>query len=815
MAENGRPPSLFWGRRHWAAASARWGHAVRQTLGALCALALLATESEATPLDPDEARIVRLSGYEFDTRQGDPELPGVLRASQGDVWLVQLMAPIREQVKEGLRRVGVELYDYVPNNAFICRVPAGREEIVLKTGAAVWVGRYHPAYKISTRLLGVSGRLEVRVLGFPWASGPELVAALREVGMDVADWAADPLNVTVRGVIEAQSITRVAGLQHVYYLEEWIRPTLQNHQAQWVMQTNAYPNRRLWDVGLKGQGQVLSTSDSGILTTHDMFRDPDVPIADWGDYPTHRKIVAYIQGNANATFGDGPSPYWHGTYTGGSACGDDSYVGGTQPYDGMALLCRNYFVDLGDSTGGFYGPTSMWWMFNQGYFGNEGGRAFIHSMSWISGTDGAYTGSDRAADNWMWYHRDGALFVSAGNDAAVCTGSPGNAKSIVTVGACKNGYGSSLYCTWCSHGPTQDGRIKPDILAPGEFVWSSEGPGNATYHAGGGTSISCPILASTAAQVRQYFTDGWYPTGTPVPGNAVHPSGALLKAVVLNGGDEQFSGYTVPSNYIGWGRTCLDSVLYLAGDARGLGVVDDTTGVQTGHVRSHQYDVQAGDKLEVTLAWTDYRASVGANPCIVNDLDLEVQAPNGCIYKGNVYAAGQSQVGGSYDRLNTVEGVHLYDAPAGTYTVRVTAYDVPVGPQPYALVVTGGLDNAAPGRIADLTVEAVGADLVLAWSDPGDNVGVVDYRVYRSPQAHFSPTGIPVATVPAPAVTWTDVGIVGEPGLNFFYVVRARDAAGNEGASSNCVGEFDYGTTPGLTTGTAFAPETTGDHGVP
>jgi hypothetical protein len=774
----------------------------------LCALVLLVARIGAARLDPDEARVIKLGPYEFDTRRGEPELPGALRATRGHTWLLQLAAPIRAESREVLRAGGVEFYDYVPNNTFICRVPAGREEVARGMGDTVWMGRYHPAYKISTRLVGVTGPVEVHVLGFPWTDGPGLVAALQALDMEVEDWAVDPLNVIVSGVIEGDRIPEVARLGGIYYVEEWIRAVLQNHQAQWVMQTKTYPNRRFWDVGLKGQGQVLSTSDSGILTTHDMFRDPTIPITGWGDYPTHRKIIAYIQGHPNATFGDGPSPYWHGTYTGGSACGDDSYVGGTQPYDGMALLCKNYFVDMGDSTGAFWGTTSMWWMFNQAYFGNGGGRAFIHSMSWISGTDGAYTGSDRAADNWMWYHRDGALFVAAGNDAAVCTGSPGNAKSIVTVAACKNGYGSGIYCTWCSHGPTQDGRIKPDILAPGDFVWSSEGPGNETYHAGGGTSISCPIVASTAVQVRQYFTEGWYPTGTPVSGNGIQPSAALIKAIVLNGGDEGFSGYTVPSYYIGWGRTCLDSVLYLAGDSRGLRVVDDTVGVQTGEMRSYQFDIQGGDKLEVTLAWTDYRASVGANPTIVNDLDLEVRAPGGSVYKGNVYAAGQSQVGGSYDRLNTVEGVHLYDAPAGTYVVRVSGYDVPVGPQPYAVVVTGGLDNEPPGTIGDLAIDADGADLVLTWSDPGDNVGVVGYRVYRSQQAHFQPTGIPCATVWAPTTTWTDPGAAGNPNVNFFYTVRARDEAGNEGSPSNYVGEFDYsvGTQPATPRGVDAPP---------
>jgi hypothetical protein len=381
----------------------------------------------------------------------------------------------------------------------------------------------------------------------------------------------------------------------------------------------------------------------------------------------------------------------------------------------------------------------------------------------------------------------------------VRTGSPGNAKSIVTVAACKNGYGAHLYCTWCSHGPTADGRYKPDILAPGEFVWSSEGPGNSTYTAGGGTSISAPIIASCATQARQYLTDGWYPTGVSSGGSGFDPSAALLKAILLNGGDEDMTGYAVPSNYIGWGRTCLDSVLYLPGDARGLRIVDDTVGVATGEIRCYSYEVQAGDKLEATLVWSDDKGSVttpATTPKIVNDLDLEVQAPGGSLYKGNVYSGGQSTTGGSYDRLNTVECVHVYDAPAGTYTFRVTGYAVPVSPQPFALVVTGGLDNQRPNPIEDLSIAAAGGGVVLGWSDPGDNVGVVDYRIYRSDQAHFSPTGIPVATVGAPATTWTDVGATGDPSINWFYNVRARDAAGNEGAPSNHVGEVDY-PTPG------------------
>jgi hypothetical protein len=765
---------------------------------ALLCLVVAFVPAGADRLDPWESRLIRIGPYEFDTRQGEPSLPTALSAETGELWLIQLEAPVREEIKDGLRAVGVEFYDYIPNNTFICRVTSGREAMARGSAGVVWMGRYHPAYKLSTTLDGVTGAVEISVLGFPWQDGPEFVRDLQRLGMRVEEWAANPLTVTVRGSADAEAVPQIAGHQGVYFVGKWFRVRLHNHQAQWVMQTWQSNNRRLWDLGLDGEGQVGSTSDSGIFMEHNMFRDPAVAVPDTGDYPTHRKVIAYKLGRQQADFGDCAAGWWHGTHTAGSMCGDDSYCGGTQPYDGMAILAKNYFIDLGTDTGGFNGPPDMWIMFDCGYYGNAGGRAFVHSLSWGGDTEGQYSGDDRACDMYIWCHRDCFLVTSAGNNPPnVKTGSPANAKDILSVGASKNGTFAYQFCPWSAHGPTQDGRYKPDVLAPGEVIWSSEGPGCGTYEWENGTSMSSPIVAGCALQVHQYFEEGWYPTGAPAARDAIHPSAALMKAIMINGGDESISGYTIPSNYIGWGRTCLDSVLHLAGDALGLRVEDDTLGIQTGQTDSYQYDVQSCAKLEVTLAWSDFYASVGANPTIVNDLDLEVQAPGGAVYKGNVYSGGWSCTGGSYDRINTVECVHLSAPTTGTYTVRVIGHDVPVGSgQPYALVLTAnfGGDTQPPNDIDDLSMQLNVADVVLTWTDPGDDVGVVEYRVYRSTQAHFQPCGIPCATVTAPTTTWTDTNIAGTTSLNFFYNVCARDAVGHEGAPSNYVGEFDYDT---------------------
>lgn len=98
----------------------------------------------------------------------------------------------------------------------------------------------------------------------------------------------------------------------------------------------------------------------------------------------------------------------------------------------------------------------------------------------------------------------------------------------------------------------------------------------------------------------------------------------------------------------------------------------------------------------MTLVWSDYPSALGASKNLVNDLDLVVTSPSGAAYQGNVFSGGWSQTGGSADRTNNVENVYVTAAEARTWTVTVSGYNVPQGPQPFALVVDGELGAPAP-----------------------------------------------------------------------------------------------------------------------
>src|SRR3546814_350921 len=102
--------------------------------------------------------------------------------------------------------------------------------------------------------------------------------------------------------------------------------------------------------------------------------------------------------------------------------------------------------------------------------------AHIHSNSWGAADAGAYNSNDAELDFATWSTESLLVVVSAGNDgpASGSTGSPGNAKNALTVGALGHA-GSTSVVSFSSRGPAADGRLKPDIMAPGSGTISAAG----------------------------------------------------------------------------------------------------------------------------------------------------------------------------------------------------------------------------------------------------------------------------------------------------------------------------------------------------
>src|SRR5437870_9818077 len=205
--------------------------------------------------------------------------------------------------------------------------------------------------------------------------------------------------------------------------------------------------------------------------------------------------------------------------------------------------------------------------------------------------------------------------------------------------------------------------------------------------------------------------EGWYPSGRPLLPDAMTPSAALIRAVLIASGVPVTGSGTVsrggsdtwPNNEQGFGRVLLSNVLPVAclGDTFRTQVVDGTAGLLTGDAESYTFHVTNPGPLKFVLAWSDFPGTLGSTKALVNDLDLEVTAPDGTVYRGNhfaPFAQAESLAAGSFDNTNVEEAVIRRTAIVGDWTVQVIGSHVPVGPQPPALVATGDLD-APYGRV--------------------------------------------------------------------------------------------------------------------
>ncbi|WP_129127058.1 S8 family serine peptidase [Geomonas oryzae] len=634
---------------------------------------------------------------------GDAAVAGALQAGleRGiGLWLVQFNGPIKEREREAVERLGVRLHDYLPEFAFLAGMDGGMRPRVLALPFIEGVSRFHPGYKMNGKLRKmalepVSGEavtLQLK-LADP-ASLAQVLGALRQLG-------AQPLTVgrdLVRVRVETGALAGIAALEEVTWIGEYVEMELFNDTTSWVIQSNTPGNTGIWDKGLHGEGEIVGVGDTGLDHDIPWIRDP----AGTAIGASHRKLLGY-----DTTYGDDyDSDYpGHGTHVCGTLAGDRTPVDGLTTANGMAPKARLFLQDLAaGATNGVYPPDDMGLLFGRAY---EAG-ARLHSNSWGS-SDRSYSAFTQSVDRFLWEHPDFLALYANGNTgpASSTVGSPANAKNVVSVGASYNGSEAQNLASFSSNGPTADGRIKPTLVAPGVGIVSADSDGiKNSFNSGtttmSGTSMATPAVAGAAALVRQYFAQGYYPLRTATPVNAFLPPGALVKAVLINSARDMTGTGTdgpIPATGQGWGRVQLDRGLPFADAAGTLAVVNQTAGLGTEGAWNGQFRVPGGEPFKVTLVWADYPGAVGAAKALVNDLDLSVTAPDGSLFLGNVFAAGASVTGGVPDRLNVEEQVLIKAPASGLYTVSVSGYNVPMGPQPFALAVTGASGASQRGTI--------------------------------------------------------------------------------------------------------------------
>ena len=679
-----------------------------------------------TPEPVSDARTISFSGgWVIDTRAGEPMLPAELRLDAADpdavYWIVQFEGPVRRAWQSELERLGAEPFGYLPQYAVLCRLNATQRAAVAALPYVTWTGIYQPAYKLEPGLTDAAGLVRLVVLLMPDADITATSNAVTALGGTVDFAQTTSYGKTIELTVAAGSIPALARRSDVFWMQRWSEPGVCNNNVQWVVQggwrstapsDTSMAARSVWQNGVRGQGIILSTTDTGLNLGHDMFRDPALPVTAPGIWPAHRKVVAFkLMQGPSGTADPGENPY-HGSHVNGTVAGNDSATGGTSYYDGMSKDARLYFVDLTTAGGSFVIGTDFTSLWDTVY----SGRGLPDSLrpikqqsgSWRWGnSSGTYLIQDACTDAFIWAHKDFMNIMAAGNEYSARTiGNPGIAKNVLTVGATQNGTSSNVIADFSSRGPTQDNRTKPNIMAPGDGIYSAENTGSNGYQSMSGTSMATPGVNGTIGLLRCYLAQGYYPTGAPVPADRFgYISSALLRSMAMVSGDPNIGAYVIPSYDIGWGRIDAESVLYFPGNTRRLMLVDDTLGVATGEFKELEFRVTASIPLRVCLAWSDTAAAPSANPVLVNDLNLRLVAPNGTEYRGNKYTSGQSTANPTtWDNVNVEECARVNAPDTGIWHIRVSGQNVATAAnQPFAWTITGAVQPAALVHDASVT----------------------------------------------------------------------------------------------------------------
>lgn len=677
-----------------------------------------------------------VAGQELLLRSGKVSISDSISASAGvlpaadssaNVFVAQWSAPVDASLRRSLEQRGFEILRYLPQDALILSragVAVSAHELgarALAPVAAEW--------KIAPGLLTAPERSNwvlVSVFRPEWMA--KAMAGIRAIdGVKVLRADSGELAVSAT----PSQIEKIAAMDAVEWVQElpiWTSmdyavenidvpaPAAPPEFTGYESGTKIMGFEAAWARGLTGKGQFVAMADTGVDTGNLLTLHVDL-----------RPVVAkgYALGIGAKEWAD---PQGHGTHVCGSVVGMGAASSGRLKGGAFeaTMLPGSIWSPIMDNLAF---PSDFNKLFGPSY--QDGAR--VHTNSWGSPRAfGEYDAFASSVDKYVWEHPDFMVLFAAGNSGedknadgridANSIGSPGTSKNVLTVGASENllavggiqkpigqlrdgdkkwgvepiksdmlSNNPNGMAAFSSRGPTTDGRLKPEIVAPGTNIVStrSHHPRASTlwgiydeeYVYAGGTSMATPLTAGAAVVTRQYLMER---AGVDAP------SAALIKATLMHSAFDMYPGQygfgtgqelpkPRPNIHEGYGRVDLDTLTTLADHTA---FVDEKDGVSTGGNKEVSFSLGNGKGLRATLVYTDAPASPSAGKALVNDLDLEVVDPSGA-------------VSSLKDSTNNAEMIELKPglARGGDYRIRVVGKNVPqgrgvTGKLPYALVIS-------------------------------------------------------------------------------------------------------------------------------
>ena len=626
-----------------------------------------------------------------------------------EYYILQFIGPVKESWKQELAAQGVTFYDYISYYAFKVQLQPETLSSLKEKKYVKSISVYKPDYKFTSELeqifdkKGEAEKIEVNVVLHKEEDVQTVMQTLAELE-DVEVISSGGNIITIAAA--KNDVEKIVQENEVDYIEKVSDLVLYNDKARVILGAGEIESV----LELDGGGQTIGILDTGLDTG-----DSKSLHADFGNRVESLELIDFCIGCTSPD-----DEHGHGTHVAGSAVGDGTKSDGL--YRGTAPGAELVFTAMGTDSGGLslLASGSNW---NSTLYDVYDLNARFHSNSWGSNSGfGTYNTLSRIADEFMSINKDMLILFAAGNSGLSgqdTVGYPGTAKNVLTIGSSYNaGYGDTdTVVSSSSQGPTDDGRVKPDLLAPGEYVTSTKSSvtGVGDYTTMTGTSMATPLAAGTAALVRQHLVENE---------NVQDPSAALVKALLINGADV-LEGYSFPSMIAGWGRINVSNTIAPPAYVDVQFVDDDYSINATGDSLSFVYEAgEVLSELKITIVWTDPAADTSATITLVNNLDVNAISPSGEVYNGNDFTAPYDD---TTDTINNVEQLVITNPDKGNWTFKIKGENIPQGPQPFALVlrVTEGIN--APENVT--ISEDKDDKIVLSWTSV-DNAE--SYNIYYS-----------------------------------------------------------------------------------
>lgn len=326
---------------------------------------------------------------------------------------------------------------------------------------------------------------------------------------------------------------------------------------------------------------------------------------------------------------------------------------------------------------------------------------------------GAYDSRARQIDNICYNNPYYLPVVSAGNDRneTQAPGSTqlglkggydmifghGNAKNVITVAAVQNvanytGPSSVIMSDFSSFGPSDDGRIKPEISMKGVNVRSTIHTSDTSIGNMSGTSMASPGVTGVVLLLQQYYNQLY----------SNYMRAATVKGLILHTADEAGS-YNGPDYEFGWGLINAENAAKVIRDknlSSNRSIIEENI-LLNGETFTKVISSNGTEPLKVSISWTDPQYPVHnsgttdpTTKYLVNDLDLKVTSASGVVYypwkMQGMAAPYNPPTNNSTNDVDNFERVDI-PLPAGTYTITVTHKGMlSTGSQNFSLIASGG-----------------------------------------------------------------------------------------------------------------------------